>query len=58
MALGLMGGDFGFGQVGITFWSLAAAIPLMAQERSTSHSGARDTDRSRRVIPVSNLGRA
>ena len=31
MALSLLGGDFGYGQVGITFWSLAAAIPVMAE---------------------------
>lgn len=29
LALGLMGGDFGYSQVGITFWSLAAALPAM-----------------------------
>jgi len=29
MTIGLLGGDFAYGQVGITFWSLAAALPAM-----------------------------
>jgi hypothetical protein len=36
MGLGLMGADFGYGQVGITFWSLAAAIPAMQFGHSLS----------------------
>jgi O-antigen ligase len=30
MVIGLMGGDFACGEVGITFWSLAAAVPAMS----------------------------
>lgn len=41
MALGLMGGDFGYGEVGITFWCLATAIPVMALEHAQTLSPAR-----------------
>jgi O-antigen ligase len=34
LALGAMGGDIAFGQVGITFWSLAAAIPALQLRHS------------------------
>ena len=34
MTLGLLGGDIGNGEVGITFWSLAAAIPAMYRQPS------------------------
>jgi len=35
MVLCLMGGDFGYGQIGITFWSLATAIPAMHLVKSS-----------------------
>jgi len=41
MGLGLMGADFGYGQVGITFWSLAAAIPAMQFGTSLSRRNVR-----------------
>jgi O-antigen ligase len=36
MIIGLLGGDFACGEVGITFWSLAAAIPAMQLRHSLS----------------------
>jgi O-antigen ligase len=41
MTLGLLGGDIGYGEVGITFWSLAAAIPAMHLQRSMALQSAR-----------------
>ena len=38
MALGMLGGDFGYGEIGITFWSLAAAIPAMSLRTSLAPS--------------------
>lgn len=40
MTLGLLGGDIGYGEVGITFWSLAAAIPAMHGQRSLVRQNA------------------
>jgi len=60
MALGLMGGDFGYGQVGITFWSLAAAIPAVVLQQSTSNSlrrPARPTPGTGGLVPASTSGR-
>jgi len=34
LALGAMGGDIGYGEVGVTFWSLVAAIPAMRVGKS------------------------
>lgn len=36
MIIGLLGGDFACGEIGITFWSLAAAIPAMSLGQSPS----------------------
>lgn len=36
MIIGLLGGDFANGEIGITFWSLAAAIPAMSLGQSPS----------------------
>jgi hypothetical protein len=57
MALGLMGGDFGYGQVGITFWSLAAAIPAISFTQPTTHVGAQVRPRfshTNSIMPVAN----
>ncbi len=34
----LLGGDFSSGEIGITFWSLAASIPAMALRKPVPHS--------------------
>ena len=41
MTLGLLGGDIGYGEVGITFWSLATAIPAMRLRHSEGLQGTR-----------------
>jgi O-antigen ligase len=37
LTIALLGGDFSSGEIGITFWSLAAAIPAMSLGRSVPH---------------------
>lgn len=53
MALALMGGDFGYGQVGITFWSLAAAIPAM----TLGHPAAQPLGRMPSRLRISSTAR-
>jgi len=36
--ISLLGGDFSSGEIGITFWSLAAAIPALSLRRPVPHS--------------------
>jgi O-antigen ligase len=38
LTISLLGGDFSSGEIGITFWSLAAAIPAMALRRPVPNS--------------------
>lgn len=47
LAFGAMGADFGFGPVGITFWTLATAIPLLSK---------RSVPRRARVTPLIGYG--
>ena len=44
LAIGLLGGDFASGEIGITFWSLAAALPAMSRHRVAAHP----------IAPISN----
>lgn len=43
LTIGLLGGDFSSGEIGITFWSLAAAIPAMSLRRSMSPAASERT---------------
>lgn len=51
LALALMGGDFAYGQVGITFWCLTTAIPAMqaGRLRSVSLAALRSNSRPLRA---------
>jgi hypothetical protein len=45
--IGLLGGDFACGEIGITFWSLAVALPAMSRWHGLSRAPVRSPDRQK-----------